>query len=42
MIERTVELYATWRTELEAGYAADWSGLDLLISRGLQGLRNDV
>lgn len=37
VVERTVDLYARWRSELEPGYHPDWSGLRAVIDRGLAG-----
>lgn len=36
IVERSAELYATWRTELEPHYLPDWTPLTELINRGLQ------
>ena len=35
IVERAVELYATWRAELDPTYRPDWSALTALIERGL-------
>ncbi|QGN32491.1 hypothetical protein [Microlunatus sp. Gsoil 973] len=35
IVERAVEVYATWRTELDPGYVSWWSPLVGLIDRGL-------
>lgn len=37
VVERTVDLYARWRTELDPDYRPDWSGLRAVIDRGLAG-----
>ncbi|GAB3743734.1 hypothetical protein [Microlunatus parietis] len=37
VVERTVDLYARWRSELEPDYRPDWSGLRAVIDRGLAG-----
>jgi hypothetical protein len=36
VVERTTELYAAWRAELDPEYQPDWSGLSALIDRGLE------
>lgn len=36
-VEQVVRLYGRWRRELEPGYVPDWSGLYVLIDRGLRG-----
>ncbi|MFC7624495.1 hypothetical protein [Microlunatus sp. GCM10028923] len=35
VVERTVDLYARWRAELEPDYRPDWSGLRAVIDCGL-------
>ena len=35
IVERAVEMYGQWRGELEAGYQADWQGVNALLVRGL-------
>lgn len=37
IVERAVELYGRWRSELEPDYRPDWSGLHAMIDRGLAG-----
>jgi hypothetical protein len=37
VVERTVDLYARWRSELDPDYRPDWSGLRAVIDRGLAG-----
>lgn len=36
IVERAAELYATWRSELQANYSPDWAPLTELIDRGLR------
>jgi hypothetical protein len=35
VVERIVDLYGQWRSQLESGYVPDWSGLSALLTRGL-------
>lgn len=37
VVERTVVVYASWRSELEPGYRPDWRPLARLIDRGVGG-----
>lgn len=36
LVEGVVDLYGTWRGELEPDYVPDWSGLSAVIRRGLR------